>query len=262
MRRARAAERGFTLLEVMIALAILFMALVMLLRATAGNIYTADRSYMTGVATELARAKMYDLEEELRKEGFSDVDEEESGDFVDEGWPDIRWEAEIIRPELPDLAGMAQAMREDEPVPDEVDDLDVPGAGGLDDAADELMGDDMLGFGGGGMAGGLISMVPPAALGMLQGVFEQAIRKIELTVTYDTIQGEESMLVELYVTEPKHVTQAMGGLGALGGGAGDVDDLDDLDGGGDGAEPGDDDGAAGDRGGGIPGGGRDSRPRR
>ena len=203
-------ERGFTLVEVMLALAILFAGLVVLIRSTAGNIYTADRSYMLGVATDLARGKMYDLEEELLREGFTDRDVEESGDFADEGWPHIRWEAVVIRPEIPDLAGMAEAMRDDEPLPGAEDTGGALGAG--------------LEMGMEASGGGIASLIPPFVLTMLQGVLEEAIRKVELTITWDAVLGEQSMLVEAYFTEPKHVNEVVGGLGQLAPGAGDSGD--------------------------------------
>jgi general secretion pathway protein I len=206
-------QRGFTLIEVMLALAILFAGLVVLIQSTAGNIYTADRSYMLGVATELARGKMYDLEEELLREGFSEMDEEEEGDFSDEGWPSIRWQAEIIRPEIPDLAGMAQAIQDGE---------GVPGADGMGGVGAGLE----MGLEAGG-AGALAALVPPAMIRTMQGVLEETLRKVELRLTWDTARGEDSMLVEAYVSEPKRVREALGVFGQLPGageGSGEADE--------------------------------------
>ena len=67
---ARRRGGGFTLIEVMLALAILGAALVILVKSIAGNITAAQDSFYMGVATELARGKMADLEEELLQEGF------------------------------------------------------------------------------------------------------------------------------------------------------------------------------------------------
>jgi general secretion pathway protein I len=203
-------QRGFTLVEVMLALAILFAGLVVLIQSTAGNIYTADRSYMVGVATELARAKMFELEEEIRREGFSDTDEEDEGDFSDEGWPTIRWEAVIIKPDLPDLAGMAQAIQAGESLPG-ADDVGGAAGAGLE-----------MGFAG----GALVGMAPPPLIGAVQGVLEQTIRKVELRVTWERARGEDSMLVEAYFSEPRRVSEALGGMmpGLPGAGAGERED--------------------------------------
>src|SRR5690606_21611047 len=59
IRRASSdSSAGFTLVEVMIALSILFAALVVLLRGAAMNIAATQRAHMLTAATELARSKM------------------------------------------------------------------------------------------------------------------------------------------------------------------------------------------------------------
>jgi prepilin-type N-terminal cleavage/methylation domain-containing protein len=70
-------RRGFTLLEVMIGLALLGLGLVVLMKSTTGNIKAAKRAQMMGVATDLSRGKMYDIEEKLLKDGFSETDQSE-----------------------------------------------------------------------------------------------------------------------------------------------------------------------------------------
>ena len=101
--RARARAAGFTLAEVMIALAILALALTMLVRSIAGNISAAQESMFMGLAGDLGRGKMYDIEEHLAQEGFKDTEEHEEGKFDDEGWPAIEWEYRVIPVELPTL---------------------------------------------------------------------------------------------------------------------------------------------------------------
>src|SRR5688572_28870972 len=112
MKRDRSSGHpsGFTLLEVMMGLAILGLALTVLIKRTSGNIATAQSSHMMGVATELARAKMYDIEEQLLKDGFNETGLSKPGDectdfekFEDEGWPQIEWCAQIEAPQLPSL---------------------------------------------------------------------------------------------------------------------------------------------------------------
>ena len=96
--RPRAGTRvvaGFTLLEVVIALAILSVSLVMLLTTNASSIDNASRSRDITIATLLARSKMIDLELLLADEGFTEGDQEENGDFNEEGYPEIKWKAEI-----------------------------------------------------------------------------------------------------------------------------------------------------------------------
>ncbi|HEY4241667.1 MAG TPA: type II secretion system protein [Kofleriaceae bacterium] len=94
--------RAFTLLEVMVGLMILAVALVVVLKSAANNIYNAQQARMIGVATDLARGKMYELEEHLIKDGFQDMEEhQEDQKFTDEGWPSVTYSYHIIPVELP-----------------------------------------------------------------------------------------------------------------------------------------------------------------
>lgn len=90
---------GFTLLEVMVALALLAAAL-MAMADLAGNAlrnhaYARDLS----AATLLARGKMAELEQKYEDAGFKDFDEEENGNFADEGRPDLQWQLALVKPD-------------------------------------------------------------------------------------------------------------------------------------------------------------------
>ncbi|MEM6734211.1 MAG: prepilin-type N-terminal cleavage/methylation domain-containing protein, partial [Myxococcota bacterium] len=63
-------KRGFTLLEVMIALLILAVSLAVLLQAQAGSLANSSRARDMTVATLLARSKMIDIEQVVFDEGF------------------------------------------------------------------------------------------------------------------------------------------------------------------------------------------------
>jgi general secretion pathway protein I len=52
------------------------------------------------VATLLARSKLVDLEQKLNQDGFSDFDKEIDGTFEAEKRPEIKWKAEILKPDL------------------------------------------------------------------------------------------------------------------------------------------------------------------
>ena len=141
MTRLSTTQRGFTLLEVMIGLALLGLALAMLIKSVSGTISTTRRSELTGVVTELSRGKMYDIEEKLLKDGFSDTDQSEgecgepmrevnaaprpiesdaelieralkSGKpFEDEGWPLIRYSYKVEEVELPSWEDLQQMAK-------------------------------------------------------------------------------------------------------------------------------------------------------
>jgi general secretion pathway protein I len=93
-------RRGFTLLEVMISLAILAVALVAISNLNGGAVAMHAYSRRATEATLLLRGKMLDLEDELQKTGFSDFNDEKHGDFSDENTPGYSWSAEILKPDV------------------------------------------------------------------------------------------------------------------------------------------------------------------
>ena len=93
-------RRGFTLLEVMISLAILAIALVALSDVNLGAVQMHYFARRSTAATLLLRGKMLDLEDKLHKDGFSDFDDEQHGTFEEEGSPDYAWRAEILKPDI------------------------------------------------------------------------------------------------------------------------------------------------------------------
>ncbi len=97
-------RHGFTLLEVLIALAILASALTILMGTMANSGQQAVFSNELSTASLLARSKMIDLEYEMMEEGFSEGEQRFSGDFSDEGRPDITWEATVRPVEIPEAA--------------------------------------------------------------------------------------------------------------------------------------------------------------
>ena len=92
--------RGFTLLEVTVALAILALGLVAVVDINGGAARLHEASEHLTIATLLARSKLVDLEQKLNEEGFSDFDKEIDGTFDEEKRPDYRWKAEILKPDL------------------------------------------------------------------------------------------------------------------------------------------------------------------
>ena len=66
-------RRGFTLLEVMIALAILAVSLTILIGTQANSVHMTERASRMSAAAMLARSQMIDIEHELLSDGFSDM---------------------------------------------------------------------------------------------------------------------------------------------------------------------------------------------
>ncbi len=158
-------ERGFTLLEVVIALAILALYLGVLLEVQVTSLHAAGRSRDMSIASMLARSKMIDVEQKLFDEGFTLGEIEEQGDFTDEGRPDFKWKYKVSEVEL-DLSTIGALCGED----------DEEGACG-------------------GMLGGLG--------GMLEGLTQEigrSVRVVELIVTWPDGKFTESMRVSALVT--------------------------------------------------------------
>ena len=92
---------GFTLLEVMISLAILSIALVALSSLNGGAVQMHAYAARATQATLLVQSKMLDMEEVLQKEGFHDFNDERHGIFDEEGSPPgYSWRAEILKPDV------------------------------------------------------------------------------------------------------------------------------------------------------------------
>lgn len=187
----RARGGGFTLLEVMVALAILAMTLVVLLEIVTNNVRATNHSKMTTTATFLARAKMIEVEDLMLDNGFSDSGESESGTFKDQGSPGFRWEYSIERIELPtDMTQKAQAEAQEQ----------------TQSATDPMAM--MSGFLGGMMS----SFIEPIRIGL-----EESVRKVTVRVIWDENgRPNQSFEVVQYLTDPAKLDLALtGGGGAM-----------------------------------------------
>ena len=94
----RRAGRGFTLLEVMVALAILATSLLAISDVVGGALRNHVRARHVETAALLARAKMVQLEEKYEAKGFAATDESDDGSFEDDGHPEVKWKLEVVAP--------------------------------------------------------------------------------------------------------------------------------------------------------------------
>jgi general secretion pathway protein I len=95
-RSGRAA--GFTLLEVMVAMAILALSLVTAFEVVGGALRAHQRARDLELATILARAKLAEVEARFQEEGFKDFDENGEGTFEEDGHPEIKWATTSVKP--------------------------------------------------------------------------------------------------------------------------------------------------------------------
>lgn len=192
----RTAARGFTLLEVMVALAVLAGALMALADLSGNALRNYGYARDLSVATLLARAKMAEETEKLEDAGFRDFDQTEDGNFSDQGYPSYRWKLEVMKP---DSSLTAEKML-----------AGLLGAGPDDADAGALIGQ-LLGTGKGG--GGATSGLPGgAAGGLLQGQIttfveelKKSVRRVRLTVSWKDGKTEHAFDVStvLVVLNPR-----------------------------------------------------------
>ncbi len=178
-------RRGFTLLEVMIAVAIVALSMGVMVEIEVHAIEKTNDAKMYTVATLLARGKMLDVQQTLKEEGFGDFMKLLDGDFEEEGFDDFRWAARVRKVEVPTPSG----------------------AGSSADNPPE---------GSGGMS--LATLAP--MIQNLGSVLENAVREIELRVTWKDGKYDRHIAIVTHVVSREGLAaglQSSGMPGAAGG---------------------------------------------
>lgn len=201
-------RRGFSLLEVMIALAILTTSIVILVETQSTAAWATREAEKVVTGTDLARYKMSEALLRVEADGFTDGEIFESGDFRDLG-------DEVLNLQ------MGEAL-EDFHWEYAVQEIDIQLAGDIAAMASEFAGDDGGGEGGPsipglpGGAGGLSALLSPEMLSQMLGPY---IREVRVRVWW----GKNSDEAEDYGSEVilvSHVINPSGDLVNLGGGLG------------------------------------------
>lgn len=99
----RSRSRGFTLLEVLVSVAILGLGLTAILSAQAGAFSAAAHARNISIATGLLRCKVAEVEEHLYKDGFQETDETGSGQCCEgDDNPNVRCTWRVDKPQFPE----------------------------------------------------------------------------------------------------------------------------------------------------------------
>lgn len=183
---------GFTLLEVLIAVAILAVALTSLLGSQINSMQATRYARDITSAALLADYQLIELEFQSRDDGWVNSDVEVEGDFSDQGWPEVSYRCTIHFIELPEYNDLIDAKEESDEAAGQDDD-------GVVDAGEQAFG----------------------ALGIFWTIIKEAIensvRRVECTVYWKTGKIDHEYSIETFWTDPAALTN----LPSAGGEAGD-----------------------------------------
>ncbi|HJL18980.1 MAG TPA: prepilin-type N-terminal cleavage/methylation domain-containing protein [Sandaracinaceae bacterium LLY-WYZ-13_1] len=187
---------AFTLLEVMVAVAILGIALTAIFSSEAGAIRAGARARHMTTATLLARCKMGEVEEQLMREGFPAVGMDGTDECCEGGEQEgfsCDWAVERI--ELPDQMGGMGEEGGGDPL----------GLGG-DHAADSASTEDLSAALGGAAGGDVLgAYAVQYAWPVLRPGIEEQVRRVLVTVTWHEGEEERSFDVVQYVVADQGV---------------------------------------------------------
>ncbi|MCB0348195.1 MAG: prepilin-type N-terminal cleavage/methylation domain-containing protein [Bdellovibrionales bacterium] len=100
-------SKGFTLIEVMIALLILAAALTVLNTSSSSSIASVQKAGSLETIAQLLQQKATEYELTYKGKKFEELKESESGDFGSD-YPEFRWAVQVDDFPAPNLASMAQ----------------------------------------------------------------------------------------------------------------------------------------------------------
>jgi general secretion pathway protein I len=204
----RASARGFSLLEVMVALAIFGLMITGILAAQASLAATNKKASNMGLATNLGRCKMTELEEKLILLGYMETDEIEESVACCEGaeGTDFLCDTKVQKVTMPDppsstfgdggtpFGGGGDAATPESAITSAQLDLDAGLAG---------LGTQLQSQTGSSGSAGLLNMALGIVYPTMKPMFEASIRRLTVVVRWK--QGKEEQKLELvqFVTNPQ-----------------------------------------------------------
>jgi general secretion pathway protein I len=231
-----ARRRGFTLLEVMVAIAILGVGLVVLLTAQTGLFSSSKRAAVMSDAVGLARCKMSELEEHLLRNGFQVLAEEEEGPCCEQEESQLhcKWTiAPVVLPEFSASSGADAGTGESsggmtlDGLGSAKDELSKGDTAGAVSNLTEMLGSSPAGAGPSMGAGALAPLAMGLIYPQLKAMLEASIRKVTVKVVWSEGKIERDLSVTQYITNPQQggflaedESQTSSGMGGAGGGVG------------------------------------------
>src|SRR5689334_22708737 len=102
--------KGFSLLEVLVALAILAGAIMVLANAWSGNFMRMRKTALYNDVSALLERKMVETEAKYKNKPISEIPEDDGGEF--EGYPHYTWKLKSKDLKLPDLTPLIVGNQE------------------------------------------------------------------------------------------------------------------------------------------------------
>lgn len=219
-------KRAFSLLEVMVAIAILGLTLTVILSAQGGLAASNRSAANMGAAVSLGRCKMTELEEKLLKLGFQETDQLETAvaccdDQIDERF---KCDFKVEKVELPNmntgnslgdggtLLGASPSSLPGLINPAGSAGLDLSGDGGLQALGGSLASQFGVGVPGapgsgtsavgGAGAEGLLGMVMGLLYPSIKPMYEMSIRRVTVNVKWREGPNERELPLVMFVTNP------------------------------------------------------------
>ena len=166
-RPLKLGQAGFTLLETMIAMAIMMIAFSAILMVESASINTSAKAKQMNVVAMLAKNKMIESEFDYEGKTFDEYKKEDSGSFPDPN-QDYSWKREVKEVTFPDISG----------------------GGGKDDSSSNSSAS----------SGAQASSAEQAAMftKLLTQFLSKAVREVTVTISWKRGQGSQSYSVSTY----------------------------------------------------------------
>jgi len=202
-------SRGFTLLEVLVAIAILGLGLTVILSSQVGLFSGASRGQHLSMATNLVRCKMSEIEAQTLKDGYQLTDQSDEGDCCEddssgagEGYS-CSWKIERVELPTPPEMSMADGGAETDGLGALTKLAEVEQTNGANLGDNPDLGSIAETLGGGASSGGLASMVMGMVYPSLKPMLEASIRKVTVTITWKEGKNARDLQVVQYLTDPR-----------------------------------------------------------